>query len=233
MNGSFSWVNVALLGVSVISLAVTILIFRLGRRLSFGQQRDRIRTLEARAWQVLKPMRDGTVDNGVIVMNVDRYEHGYDGSNSMTLGGYVYTKAEFIEIVHDGVEVILRGVECYLGPHGERTLTPSSRQAATVVEVGHIPWAWIEDIDPAGNEFDGSPIFYVRHRAAGRSPYDRYTFREGRPVPFGPTQREYFPPIRELGVHRPRPVVDRVRFFRDLRRAKAMETAARRAGFRP
>jgi hypothetical protein len=119
VTGLFSWVDLAALVISVASLGVTIAIFFLGRRLSFRQQRERVRELEAKAWEVLGPIRTEGLNRKIIVMNVARYKRGYDGSNNMTWRGYAYTGPEFIEIVHGGVEVISKVTSSYYGA-GER-----------------------------------------------------------------------------------------------------------------
>jgi len=156
-------------------------------------------------------------------MNVDRYKRGYDGSNELTWRGYAYNGKEILEIVHGGVEVIRQAISSYYDAEGKRTLTPTGERAPNVLEVGHIPWAWIEDIAPDGDEFDGSAIFFVRHRAAGRQPYDFLTYREGKPEPFGPHQRDYYPQIPELGTRRPKAFRDWLTFARNLREAREMK----------
>lgn len=229
MTGSFSWVDLVALLVSAVSLFVTIAIFFVGKRLSFRQQRERARELEAKAWEVLGPIRTKGMNSKIIIMNVARYERGYDGSNDMTWRGYAYEGKELIEIVHGGVEVIFRVSKSYYDPSGRRTLAMTSSPAPNVIESGHIPWEWIEDIAPEGDEFDGSAIFFVRHRAPGWRPYNFITYREGEPVPFGPNNRDYFSQIPELGTRRPRPIRDRLDFVKRLRRNRKMEAASRRA----
>jgi hypothetical protein len=229
VTGSFSWVDLAELVIAAASLVVMIAIFLLGRRLSFRQQRERVRELEAKAWEVLGPIRTEGLNSKIIVMNVARYKRGYDGSNNMTWRGYAYSGPELIEIVHGGVEVVIRGTESYYDAEGRRTLTATDKPAPTVIESGHIPWRWIEDIAPEGDEFDGAAIFFVRHRAPGRQPYDFITYREGKPVPFGPNSRDYFRPTPELGTRRPRFIRDWFRFAKHLRQNKKMEANARRA----
>ena len=217
MTSAFSWVDLAALVVAVAALAVTVAIYILGRRLSFRQQRDRVRELETKAWEVLGPIRTRGMNSKIIVMNVDRYKRGYDGSNDMTWRGYAFTGPEIIEIGHGGVEVIIGGVESHLDAGGRRTLMQTSTPASTVIECGHIPWTWIADIAPEGDEFDGSAIFFVRHRAPGRQPYDYITYREGQPVPFGPNDRDYYRPVHELGTRRPEFLGDWWRFMKSLR----------------
>ncbi|MGW4336656.1 hypothetical protein ACWEK5_28170 [Rhodococcus koreensis] len=224
MPASFTWMGLLSLAVSITSLSVTIAIFSLGRRLSFRQQRERVRELEIDAWKVLKPIRTDGINSKVIVMNVARYQRGYDGSNAMTWRGHAFTGPEMIEIVHSGVIVIDTAVASYYDG-GRRTLTETNDRAPNVLQCGHIPWAWIEHIEPAGDEFDGSPIFFVRHKAPGRSPYNYSTFRESSPVPFGANDRDYYRPIPELGTRHPSTILDWWTFIKNFRTSRAMEKA--------
>jgi hypothetical protein len=228
MTGTFSWVDLIALILGALSLAVTVAIFMLGRRLSFRQQRERIRELEANVWEVLRPMRTEGRNSKIIVMNVDRYKRGYDGSNELSPRGYSFRGAELIEVVHGGVEVISTAVESYYTANGRRTLLKTATKAPAVLEIGHIPWDWIEDVSPKGDEFDGSAIFFVRHHAAGKSPYNYVTYREGTPVKFGPNNRDYYTPLPELGTRRPRPVQDRWQLIKSLWQARRMLVAQQR-----
>ena len=220
MTGMFSWVDLISLILGALSLAVTVAIFMLGRRLSFRQQRERVRELEANVWEVLRPMRTEGRNSKIIVMNVDRYSRGYDGSNELSWRGYSFLGAELIDVVHGGVEVISTAVESYHTAAGRRTLVETATKAPAVLEIGHIPWNWIEDVSPKGDEFDGSAIFFVRYRAPGRHPYDYLTYREGTSVKFGPNNRDYYTPLPELGIRRPRPTHDRWQLIKGLWQAR-------------
>jgi hypothetical protein len=201
VNGDYSWVDLGALLISLASLGVTLAIFHVGRKLSFPQQRDRVRQLEEKAWRVLTPIRTEGLSSKVIVMNAQLYERGYDGSNTATWRGGMFSSADLIEIVHNGVEVILSGIESFYDERGHRTLAKTNRPAPPVVRVGHIPWKWIDDISPEGDEYDGSAIFFVRHLASGRRPYDYITYREGKPEKFGPRIHgwlEFYASLREL-----------------------------------
>ncbi|WP_341934025.1 hypothetical protein MRBLWO14_003142 [Microbacterium sp. LWO14-1.2] len=208
MTGSFSWVDFVSLLVAVASLGVTLAIFQIGRRLSFRERQQRDAELTEQAWKVLGPIRKDGLNSKIIVMNAARYARGYDGSNVLTWRGYAYTGPEIIEIDHSGIEVILGGQKSYWADKGRRTLTPTKTPAPNVAKTGHIPWKWIEHVNPDGDEYDGSAIFFVRHHAPGHEPYDYITYREGTSTPFGPNDRDYYSPLPELGTRRPQ-------FFRD------------------
>ncbi|MCD4849677.1 hypothetical protein LN996_02505 [Arthrobacter sp. AK01] len=230
LTNDVSWADLVSLAVGVASLVVTVAIFHLGRRLSFRQQRERITELEGKAWGVLGPIRVEGLNSKIIVMNVDRYKRGYDGSNELTWRGWMYTGPEMIDVDHAGVVVIAGVVESFYDDSGRRTLKKSPTAAPPVLRCGHIPWRWIEDISPNGDEFDGSAIFFVRHGSPGREPYDSYTYREAIPVPFGPHSRDYYKPIPDLGLLRPRPMRDWWRFARSLKRLRT--SRSRRRGLR-
>lgn len=232
MTGTFSWVDFAGLLVAVAALGITVAIILLGRRLSFRQQRERVRELEAKAWEVLEPIRTMGLNSKIIVMNVARYRRGYDGSNEMTWRGYAFTGLEIIEIGHSGIDVIIRVLESFFDDDHRRVLNRTSTPAPSVIEVGHIPWIWIEDIAPDGDEFDGSAIFFVRWCAAGRQPHDYITYRECSAEPFGPNDRDYYALIPELGTWRPRFFRDWLRFAGMRRQNKRMNAQRPRSGKR-
>lgn len=231
MTAPYSIVDLLSLAASVAALAFTVAIYLLGRRLTFRDRRQRVRELEEKAWEVLGAIRTQNLNSKVIVMNVARYERGYDGSNELTWRGYAYEGHEIIEIVHGGVEVIVKGFETWYDTDGRRTLTKTARRAPNAVYVGHIPWDWIEDIAPHGDEFDGSPIFFVRHKAPGRRPFNFVTFREGTSVPFGPNDRDYFRPIPELGTRRPSWARDWWEFIKQYRLAQRVKRQQRHLHF--
>lgn len=77
---------------------------------------------------------------------------------------------ELIEINRGGVEVITRGIQSYFDMGNRRTLTETSKPAPNVIESGHIPCDWIEDIAPDGDELTAQrPSSSVSaHRAGSR-----------------------------------------------------------------
>ncbi len=232
MSAEFSVVDLLSLFVGVASLAFTVAIFALGRKLTFRERRRRVRELEKKAWKVLGPIRTRGLNSKVIIMNVARYERGYDGSNEPTWRGNAYEGHEIIEIVHGGVEVIVMAVETWYDQQGRRSLTKSECRAPNALYVGHIPWDWIEDIAPRGDEFDGSAIFFVRYRAPGRRPFDYVTYREGISVLIGPNERPYYKPIPELGTRRPSWSRDWRMFIAGIRTERKMAKARMRRASR-
>jgi len=222
-----SWVDLAALAVALVSLVVTISIFLLGKRLSFKQQRERVHELEAKAWDVLGPIRQEGLNSSVIVMNVSRYERGYNGTNRVTWRGSSYSGVEIIEIGHGGIDVIDTVQASFLDDGGAITLKKTRRPGPNVVISGHIPWAWIDDITVDGDDFHNKSILFVQHRGSGRSPYDYLTVREATPVPYGPNDRDYFRPISNLETFRPKVAEAWWQFFQSWRLDRKMHRAER------
>lgn len=220
LSSPVPWVAVASLAVAVASLATTIAIFRLGRRLSFRQQRERAHELRVETGKIVGPMHREGLNTKVIVMNVDRYRRDYDGSNDLTWRGWAYHGYDLVEVVHGGIEVSEKVVDTFTDATGRRSLKPSNRPAGKALACGHIPWEWIEHIEPDGDEFDGAPILFVAHHAPGRRPFNFVRYREARAIPIGLHQRDYFSPIPDLGTRTPRRCRDWREFHAAWRRMR-------------
>jgi hypothetical protein len=225
MFGGFTWLDLVGVAIALASLVVTVAIFELGRRLSFAQVRARVESLEKKAWEVMTPIRTEGLNSKIIVMNVERYQRGYDGSNEVTWRGLAYEGHEIIEIVHGGVEVLTgRGVIFWRDSTGRPTRKRNKGPEGEALEVGHIPWEWIQDIRPRGDEFDGSPIFFVQFRGPGRVPFNYMTAVERTTVPIGPRGRPWHRPISSLGVVKP----SSLRGWTTLLTLRRMDRARRR-----
>jgi hypothetical protein len=198
--------SIAGLVVSVISLcigtAVTIIVYRLSRKLDFRtrmQTRDELRGL-------VRTFAYDTENRGhnpeVRVVNADRYERDYDGGNKFTRHGHVQLRAEYLGLRHNGIALIKEIKSTWLDAEGRRVLRRTDTPAENVLEVGLVPFENIEHIDPDGNEYGHVPIIYARFRGRGRSPYVSYTYHKGTSVSTGSRGRPHYPQINELGVHR-------------------------------
>lgn len=156
-------------------------------------------------------------------MNVCRYRRGYDGSNELTWRGWSYMKAELLEVTHSGLVVATSVVATYHGDGG-RTLSQTPVRADNVLKCGHIPWSWIEHIEPKGDDFHNCAIVFVRYRAPGREPFDYSTFREAAAVPFGPNGRDYYRPLPDLGTYRRGNIRSWIEFTREMYALRASKT---------
>lgn len=185
----------------VVGTVVSIALYRLGRRLDF---RSRMRR-----WDEMRSAIDGlTVGRSelrdVILMNARRYEKDYDGGNDTNRHGSVMGKGELLGTRHNGAEFVCAVVETWIDSDGKRTFQKSGKRGENALQVGFLPFDYIEHINPSGDEYRAEPIFYVKYKGPGKSPYASYTYVGGHGRHIDPSGRLYFDPICELGERRVR-----------------------------
>lgn len=184
----------------VIGTSITIIVYRLSRKLDFRARMHTWDELRDITRKLGAEMHDGGLNTDVMLLNADRYERDYNGGNRFTRHGYVQLRAEYIDVRHNGIELLVRPVETWLDANGNRVLRKTEKGADNVLEVGFIPFSHVEHIDPDGNEYKNAPLFYVHFRGRGRVPYESYTYHQQNSVPMGPRNRPYYPQISALGV---------------------------------
>lgn len=189
--------------VAILTLAVgtivSIALYGLGRRLDFRSRMRRWDELRA-AIDELTLGRDDLRD--VILMNARRYEKDYNGGNDTNRYGSIMGKGELLGTRHNGAEVVCAVVETWIDPSGKRTFKKSGKRGENALQVGFVPFDYIEHINPSGDEYRAEPIFYVRYKGPGRSPYASYTYVGGPGRQIDPSGRLHFDPIYELGERR-------------------------------
>jgi hypothetical protein len=202
------------LGVAIatflLGAALSVGLFLLGKRLDF---RSRMRRAEELSQTVSGLVRAGGDElRDVILMNARRYERDYDGGNDTNRHGSVMAKAELLGVRHSGVDLVCDVVQNWFDSRGRRTLKATSRPAPNILRVGLVPFEFIEHINIHGDEFRAEPIFYVRYKGPGRSPFLSYRYVLSGPVPFGPADRPHFGPVSELGEEHPNRLTSWIRF---------------------
>jgi hypothetical protein len=135
----------------------------------------------------------------VNIVNAARFEKDYAGGNDFNHRGYQQQYAELLETTDDGIEFINSIVETWLDESGRRTLKRTGRRAANAFQIGLLPYTRLEHIKPEGDRFYWRPIFLARFDGRGRSPYERYLYRETKGETLNPEGRLYYPSISELG----------------------------------
>lgn len=208
------------LAVSALSLlvgtAITVIVYRLGRRLDFRTRMHTWDELHGVIRGFAAEMHDKGLNTDVLLLNADRYEKDYDGSNRFTRHGFVQLGSEYIDVRHNGLLLLAGVVPTWLGPTGRRVLRETDQPAGNVLKVGLVPFEWVEHIAPRGNEYKNAPLVYVHFRGRGHIPYASFTYHETNAVPMGARGRPFYPPISELGVDRPTPLQGWLSFWRQL-----------------
>lgn len=196
------WIDTASLAVGLLALlvgtAVTFVVHGLSRRLDFRTRIQSREELASAARGFAAEMHIEGLNSEVLLLNADTYEKAYDGGNKFTRRGYLQLRAEFAEVQHDGLAFIGHVTHAWHDSDGHVTLTPTSQRAENVLVVGHIPFEWIEHINPHGNEFKNAPLVYSHFRGPGRSPYAYFTYHEAKPTEFGPRARPYYRPVLDI-----------------------------------
>jgi len=220
----------------LLGTVVSVVLYRLGRRLDFRSRMRRAEELRGRVGDVFAKQRGELPE--VLIVNAKRYEKDYDGGNNANRYGFIMTKGEMLGARHNGVEFITRErdsvLETWIDRRGRRTLRQPRNEAqgwtraSNVMKVGLVPWEYIEHINLAGDDYHAGVIFYVKYKGPGKSPYRSYTFVEGDARSFGPSGRLYFDPVDELGQEQPNRLVALARYQQDRRAHEAMDRAARK-----
>jgi hypothetical protein len=218
---------VGILGL-VVSTVVTVIVFQLGRRLDFRQRMQRRDLLREHANAVLRDAPGTQELREVLIVNAARYERDYDGGNRLTRHGWVQQRAEMLDVRHNGVALVSGVVQTWRTSDGRLTLRRGPRSGPNVLEVGFVPFDWVEHIDPAGDEYRYAPIFFVQFRGRGREPFAYRTYVEADGEPLRQGGRTYRLPIDDLGRSRPSWLGGHRRFIREWRQARRMDRAARK-----
>lgn len=191
----------------VLGALVSVVLYKLGRRVDF---RSRMRRWDELRDQTNKLHFLGSDQlRELILMNARRYEDDYNGGNDANRHGFVMGKYELVDARHNGIEVITRVAETWTSLDGTRSLRPRSRKnpelgrSENVFEVGFVPFDFVEHINPSGDEYRGEPIFFVKHKGPGKSPITTYSYAETRGYRLREEGRLYFHRVPQLGEVRP------------------------------
>jgi hypothetical protein len=225
--------GIAGLAVSVLSLVIgttiTIIVYQLGRKLDFRTRMHTWDELRDITRKIGAEMHDRDLNTEVLLLNADRYEREYDGGNRFTRHGHVQLREEYMEVHHNGISFLIRAIPSWTDADGNPVLHKTEKSADNVLEVGFVPFEYIEYIDPNRNEYKNSPLFYVHFRGRGRVPFKSYTYHQANSTPVGPRKRPYYPQVSGLGVRR----ISRLQGWADFWRAwwndREMRRSERRA----
>jgi hypothetical protein len=134
--------------------------------------RDAIRAAVA---PLLSRVRHGT--SKVELVNAKNYLSHYP-DNAKTPAGYTFLGAEFKSLRFDGVEFFCAVKESYRTPTGDRSLSNvhGSTPEENVLEVGVIPYEWMEYVDIGGDGFSGRSQFFTHFKGQDKSPYKYHTY---------------------------------------------------------
>lgn len=148
-------------------------VYFLSERLTLKDHLAHKDEVRRRIEQILDAIRKGR-NSDVELINVKRYPDSYPHDNKLTRHGYTYLKGELKSLRFDGVELFCAVRELYKTQDGRWSLinsNGSTRNARNVLEVGLVPYEWIEYVDKTGDEFSYRPQMFVQFKGPQQSPY--------------------------------------------------------------
>ncbi len=187
------WIDLINVFVAVATLAVTVVIYRLGRRVGLrGTMQQRGETARELANFSRQIYEDG-MNSSLLLMNADRYARGdytdyqTDQVMGMSWRGDLFISAEFVGLRHDGFEVITGA-----GVAGEP-------EALLVL---FVPFDRVHWVNLDGDENFNRVIVYTSFVGPYPSPHS-YSYAANRqPFKMRETGRDYYRQLPGSGVHR-------------------------------
>lgn len=132
--------------------------------------RDNVRK---RVEPILSGIRNG-INSKVELVNVKKYFSHYPNTNERNRHGYTYLGAELKALRFDGVEFFCAVRAVYRDSDGKLSLRGGEglvQEEHNILEVGIIPYEWIEYVDAGGDEFSYRPQFFTQFNGPNKSPY--------------------------------------------------------------
>lgn len=167
----------------LLGTGVSIMIYRLGRRLDFRSRKRHADELAITLNTLFITRQEGL--HNVILINSKRYERDYDGGNNANRHGYIMSKGELLGPRHNGVELICGVTKTWIDRNGSRTTQEPRKgsigwtRAENAYEVGLVPWDYIEHISLHGDEYRNEVLIYVRYKGPGKCPTVRTPMWKG------------------------------------------------------
>lgn len=172
---------IAIIGLLVSSF-IAYNIYFLSKRLTFQDEMAHGAKVRKQVDGLLADIRKG-YNSKVEFINVKRYKKDYPHNNEENRHGYTYQAAELKGYSFDGVEFINSVQEAYLDADGNVTLQKTKKKAGfNVLEVGVVPYEWIEYVDPVGDDTAYRPQFFAKFkgkigkRGKYRVPYKSFRY---------------------------------------------------------
>ncbi len=166
-----------ILGV-VVSGFIAYHVYFLSQRIGLTDKLVHKDNIRKQAEQILRNISKG-IRSDTELINVKKYLTHYPHNNDKDKHGYTYLKGGLKALRFDGVELSCGWRETYQASDGTlhlRNVPDSVRTSFNVLEVGVIPYEWIEYIDPAGDEFSYRPQFFTNFLGPNKSPYKYLTY---------------------------------------------------------
>lgn len=148
-------------------------VYFLSKRLGLKDKLSHKDAIRKHVEPILGGIRKGINSDSELV-NVKKYFKHYPENNELSRHGYTYLKGELKGLKFDGVEFFCGVREAYKKADGNITIYKSKdakRLNFNLLEVGLVPYDWIEYVDTGGDEFSYRPQFFTKFNGKDKSPY--------------------------------------------------------------
>lgn len=153
-------------------------VYFLSKRLDLKEKLSHRDAIRKNVEPIINEIRKGINSDSELV-NIKKYFTHYPNSNEKDRNGYTCLKAELKGLRFDGVEFFCGVREVYRKPDDKLSFKQdvnSKREKFNLLEVGLIPYEWIEYVDARGDEFSYRPQFFTKFNGKDKSPYKYLTY---------------------------------------------------------
>lgn len=170
-----TWLSNNIIGIIeiIISGIIAYHVYYLSRRINLKGKLSHKDYIRKQVEPILQKIGQG-INRKSELINEKKYLKYYPHNNSLDRHGYTYMAAELKSLRFDGVEFFCGIKEVYKKQNGKFTTDKENGlkpEEYNVLEAGIIPYAWIEHVDPHGDEFSYRPQFFVKFKGIEKSPY--------------------------------------------------------------
>lgn len=155
-------------------------VYFLSKRLGLKDRLAHKDSVRKRVEPILSEIRRG-INSKVELVNVKKYFSHYPNTNERNRHGYTYLGAELKALRFDGVEFFCAVRAVYRDSDGKLSLCEGEglvQEEHNILEVGIIPYEWIEYVDAGGDEFSYRPQFFTQFNGPDKSPYKYLVYYE-------------------------------------------------------
>lgn len=165
---------ISIIGI-IVSGFIAYHVYFLSKKLDLKDKLAHKDDIRKRVEPILPNVRKG-ISSKCELVNVKKYLTHYPHINDENRHGYTYFGGELKALRFDGIEFFSGVKELYKTPTGKFSLNKEGNEKLNfnVLEVGVIPYEWIEYVATRGDEFSYRPQFFAQFNGVHKTPY-KYT----------------------------------------------------------
>lgn len=143
-------------------------VFFLSKKLSNRAKLEHKDRIKQKTEDLLSKIRRDGLRSKVYLVNINRYFKDYPSNEERKFDGYSHIRAEIKATRFDGIEFTCGISQVYRKEDGSLTFNDKYKDSASetfkVLDVGIVPYEWIEYVDLEGDEYAYVPLFFTRFK---------------------------------------------------------------------